>query len=97
MEGMRLAASVVRRPGQGTTFVWHSGSERDVLRRAHRAGPRSLQHPLTAGGLATSAAQAGVAERAIINKTGHRSLPVMRGYIRGGTLFRDNAAAMVDL
>ncbi len=29
--------------------------------------------------------------------SGHRSLPVTRGYIRGGTLFRDNAAAMVGL
>ncbi|MBW3614001.1 MAG: site-specific integrase [Actinobacteria bacterium] len=53
-------------------------------------------HSLRAG-LATSAADAGVAERAIMNQTGHRSLSVMRGYIRGGTLFRDNAAAMVGL
>jgi integrase len=57
-----------------------------------RCGAHSLR-----AGLATSAAEAAVAERAIMNQTGHRSLPVMRGYIRGGTLFRDNAAAMVGL
>jgi integrase len=53
-------------------------------------------HSLRAG-LATSAAEAGVAERAIMNQTGHRSLPVMRGYIRSGTLFKENAAAQVGL
>ncbi len=45
----------------------------------------------------TSAAEAGVSERAIMNQTGHRSLPVMRGYIRSGTLFKENAAAHVGL
>jgi integrase len=53
-------------------------------------------HSLRAG-LATSAAEAGVAERAIMNQTGHRSLPVMRGYIRSGTLFKENAAAQIGL
>jgi hypothetical protein len=38
-----------------------------------------------------------VAERAIMNQTGHRSLPVMRGYIRSGTLFKENAAAQIGL
>ncbi len=53
-------------------------------------------HSLRAG-LATSAAEAGVSERAIMNQTGHRSLPVMRGYIRSGSLFKENAAAQVGL
>ncbi|HEV2811065.1 MAG TPA: site-specific integrase [Acidimicrobiales bacterium] len=53
-------------------------------------------HSLRAG-LATSAAEAGASERAIMNQTGHRSLPVMRGYIRSGTLFKENAAAQVGL
>ncbi|HSH62095.1 MAG TPA: sulfotransferase domain-containing protein [Acidimicrobiales bacterium] len=35
--------------------------------------------------------------RAIMNQTGHRSLPVMQGYIRSGTLFKENAAAQVGL
>ena len=43
------------------------------------------------------AARAGVAERRIQNQPGHRSLPVLRGYIRRGSLFVDNAAAKVGL
>jgi len=53
-------------------------------------------HSLRAG-LATSAAAAGVGERSIMNQTGHRSTVVMRRYIRGGSLFRDNAAGQVGL
>jgi integrase len=49
-------------------------------------------HSLRAG-LATSAAAGGASERAIMNQTGHRSTKTVRGYIREGSLFRDNAAA----
>jgi integrase len=48
-------------------------------------------------GFATSAARAGVPEAHIQNQTRHRSLPVLRGYIRRGSLFSDNAAAKVGL
>ena len=48
-------------------------------------------------GFITSAARAGVAERDIQNQSGHRSLPVLRGYIRRGSLFIDNAAGKVGL
>jgi integrase len=48
-------------------------------------------------GLATSAAQAGVSERLIMNQTGHRSLAVVRQYIRDGSLFRDNAVSKMGL
>ncbi|MBL6082086.1 tyrosine-type recombinase/integrase [Belnapia sp. T18] len=48
-------------------------------------------------GFITSAARAGVAERHIQNQSGHRGLPVLRGYIRRGSLFVDNAAAKVGL
>ena len=48
-------------------------------------------------GFATSAARAGVPEAQIMAQTGHRSLPVLRGYIRRGSLFADNAAAKVGL
>jgi integrase len=44
-------------------------------------------------GLATSAAAGGVSERAIMNQTGHRSLTMVRRYIRDGELFRDDNAA----
>lgn len=53
-------------------------------------------HSLRAG-LATSAAAAGVSERAIMAQTGHRSVTTARRYIRGGSLFRENAAAGVGL
>jgi hypothetical protein len=47
--------------------------------------------------LATSAAAAGVSERAIMNQTGHKSAATVRRYIRGGSLFQDNAAAGIGL
>jgi hypothetical protein len=46
---------------------------------------------------ATSAAIAGVEERAIMAQTRHRSVAVARRYIRDGSLFRGNAAAAVGL
>jgi site-specific recombinase XerD len=48
-------------------------------------------------GLATSAAMAGASERAIMAQTGHRSLNMVRRYIRDGSLFRENAVAVVGL
>ena len=53
-------------------------------------------HSLRAG-FATAAAAAGASERAIMNQTGHRSLLIMRGYIRPAQLFDDNAAAVAAL
>ncbi len=53
-------------------------------------------HSLRAG-LATSAASAGVSERAIMEQTGHKSVTMVRRYIREGSLFRENAAAQVGL
>jgi integrase len=49
-------------------------------------------HSLRAG-LATSAAKAGKSERAIMRQTGHRSVQMVRRYIRDAELFSDNAAA----
>ncbi len=70
-----------------------------VKRAAQRAG---LDPDLYGGhslraGLATEAARAGVPERVIMQQTGHRSERVLRGYIREGSLFRENAAAAVGL
>ena len=53
-------------------------------------------HSLRAG-LATAAAAAGVSERAIMAQTGHRSVTMLRKYIREGSLFLENAAAKVGL
>ena len=68
-----------------------------VKRAAEAAGldpSRFSGHSLRAG-LATSAAAAGASERAIGNQTRHKSLKVLRGYIREGSMFRENAAATV--
>lgn len=48
-------------------------------------------------GLASSAAAAGASERSIMNQTGHRSTAMVRRYIRSGSLFLENAAAVVGL
>lgn len=64
-----------------------------VQRTARSAGLGHLDfagHSLRAG-FATSAAAAGKSERAIMKQTGHKSLPMVRRYIREGSLFRDNA------
>jgi integrase len=53
-------------------------------------------HSLRAG-LATQAAESGASERAIMNQTGHRSLKIVRKYIREGSLFRENASSKLGL
>ena len=70
-----------------------------VKRCAEAAGLDPAQyagHSLRAG-LATAAAEAGVSERVIMAQTRHKSLPMVRRYIRDGNLFRENAAAAVGL
>lgn len=72
----------------------------DVVKRSLRAAGKNSRnfaaHSLRAG-LITQAAIAGVSERAIQDQSGHKSLAVMRRYIRDGSLFRENAAAKVGL
>ena len=70
-----------------------------VKRRAEDAGldpQRFSGHSLRAG-LATSAAAAGAEERDIQRQTRHRSVAVLRRYIRDGELFRDNVSGRVGL
>lgn len=70
-----------------------------IKRTAEDAGldPTTLAGHSLRAGLATSAAAAGVGEREIMAQTGHRSVIVARRYIRGGSLFKDNAAGKVGL
>ena len=72
----------------------------DVVKRSLLAAGKSARkyaaHSLRAG-LITQAAMACVSERAIQDQSGHKSLAVMRRYIRDGSLFRENAAAKVGL
>jgi integrase len=70
-----------------------------VKRHASAAGLDASKysgHSLRAG-LATSAAIAGASDRSIMNQTGHRSINMVRRYVRDASLFRENAAAMVGL
>jgi integrase len=53
-------------------------------------------HSLRAG-LATTAARNGASERSIMKQTGHRSVQMVRRYIREAELFHDNAAAKLGL
>jgi site-specific recombinase XerD len=68
---------------------------RAVKRAARRAGldPSSFAGHSLRAGLATTAAKAGKSERAIMKQTGHRSVAMVRRYIRDAELFSDNAAA----
>ena len=70
-----------------------------VKRSAQAAGldpARYGGHSLRAG-MATSAAANGASERAIMAQTGHKSVTVVRRYIREGSLFRENAATSLGL
>jgi len=72
----------------------------DVVKRSLRAAGKSSKKPAAhslRAGLITQAAMADVSERAIQDQSGHKSLAVMRRYIRDGSLFRENAAAKVGL
>jgi integrase len=70
-----------------------------VKRAAELAGlePEAFAGHSLRAGLATSAAAAGASERSIMDQTGHRSVQMVRRYIRDGSLFRDNAAGQVGL
>ena len=72
---------------------------RVVKKLCQRAGldpGKYAGHSLRAGH-ATSAAIAGASERSIMNQTGHRSVQMVRRYIREGSLFRENSAGKLGL
>jgi site-specific recombinase XerD len=70
-----------------------------IKRLAAKAGldPAAYSGHSLRSGLATSAAEGGASERAIMDQTRHRSLKQARKYIRRGSLFQDNAAAKSGL
>jgi len=72
---------------------------RMVKKLATRAGLDAAWyagHSLRAGH-ATSAAIAGASERSIMAQTGHRSVQMVRRYIRDGNLFRGKSAGNLGL
>ena len=72
---------------------------RVIKKLAQRAGLDAANfagHSLRAGH-ATSAAIAGATERSIQKQTGHKSVKMLRRYIRDGEMWRKNAAASLGL
>lgn len=88
-KGGRLSSA--RLGDKSVALIIKHAAESAGLDSRHFAG-----HSLRAG-LATSAAQGGASERAIMAQTGHRSAAMVRRYIRQGSLFQENAAAQVGL
>ena len=90
----------VNRHGQVQTGRLSDKAVALVVKRAAKAASLDAAtfagHSLRAG-LATAAAAAGVSERAIMAQTGHKSVNMVRRYIREGSLFRENAAAGIGL
>ncbi len=90
----------VNRHGHLAPARLSAGAVAEIVKRCARAAgldpAKYAGHSLRAG-LATSAAAAGVSERAIMAQTGHRSVTIARRYIREGSLFRENAASVVGL
>lgn len=84
LEGTRLS-------DQSVAFIVKRSMKAAGVSPANFAG-----HSLRAG-LATAAAMAGADERTIQEQTGHKSLKVLRTYIREGSLFRNNAAKKAGL
>jgi integrase len=90
----------VNRHGQVIACRLSDRAVAEVVKRSLKAAGKTSRgysgHSLRAG-LVTQAAISGVSERAIQDQSGHKSLVVMRRYIRDGSLFRENAAAKVGL
>jgi integrase len=67
-----------------------------LVKRAGLDAAKYAGHSLRSGH-ATSAAIAGASERSIMAQTGHRSVQMVRRYIRDGSLFRENSAGKLGL
>ncbi len=90
----------VDRHGHVGSVRLHKDSVGLIVKRAAEAAgldpARYAGHSLRAG-LATQAYLNGAGELAIMRQTGHRSLEMVRRYIRDGSLFRENPAARLGL
>jgi integrase len=89
----------VTEPGEPGVRVSGIDVARIVKKLVERAGLDTAKyagHSLRAGH-ATSAAIAGASERSIMNQTGHRSVQMVRRYIRDAHLFRENSAGKLGL
>jgi integrase len=70
-----------------------------IKKAAERVGieAQSLAGHSLRSGLATTAARNGASEASIMRQTGHRSVVMVRRYIREGELFHDNASSKLGL
>ncbi len=94
-----LFRSVNRHGGVKTGRLPGRDVARVIKKLAARVGLDATKyagHSLRSGH-ATSAAIAGASEKSIMDQTGHRSVLMVRRYIRDGNLFRDNSAARLGL
>jgi len=90
----------VNRHGQLASARLSTRAVADLIKRAARAAgldpTRYSGHSLRAGHC-TTAARAGASEHMIMRQTGHRSTAMVQRYIRQGSLFQDNSAALLGL
>jgi integrase len=90
----------VDRHGRVGSLRLHKDSVGLIVKRAAQAAgldpARYAGHSLRAG-LATQSYLNGAGELAIMRQTGHRSLQMVRRYIRDGSLFRENPVAKLGL
>jgi integrase len=90
----------VDRHGRVGSIRLHKDSVGLIVKRAAEAAgldpARYAGHSLRAG-LATQSYLNGAGELAIMRQTGHRSLAMVRRYIRDGSLFRENPAGKLGL
>jgi integrase len=90
----------VDRHGQLGTIRLHKDSIGLIVKRAAEAAgldpSQYAGHSLRAG-MATQGYLNGAGELAIMKQTGHRSLEMVRRYIRDGSLFRENVGGKLGL
>lgn len=108
LQGWKTASGIVEgalfrgvdRHGHVGMTRLHKDSIGLIVKRAAEAA--GLDPALYAGhslraGLATQSYMNGAGELAIMRQTGHRSLAMVRRYIRDGSLFKDNAGGKLGL
>jgi integrase len=87
--------SMPRRRGEASRLQPRGIAPKDVARLVQRVARRARlevdfgRHSLLRAGFVTSAAQRKVPEVDIQRVTGHKSVAVLRGYVRRATLFED--------
>lgn len=94
-----LFRTVSRSGRAGKTAITGRTVANVVKRRCLAAGmdPKLFSGHSLRSGLVTAAAKAGKSELSIAGQTGHKSMDVLRGYMRDVELFKNNAAKGIGL